>query len=130
MTISYRTNFLCSCPWNVVIVYLAQRFQVLINLSPLDAGIHIIPYSAVVTVGTMLACLASRKFHIPVVYFVLFGSILHTVGMSLLSILPETRSYPSEGYWYEAIAGAGAGITIVILTLAVPYIVETRDLGK
>jgi len=114
----------------VVIVYLAQRFQVLTNLSPLDAGIHIIPYSAVATVATMLACLASRKFHMPVVYFALLGSILHTVGMSLLSILPETRSYPSEGYGYEAIAGAGAGITIGILTLAVPYIVETRDLGN
>jgi uncharacterized membrane protein len=113
----------------VVIVYLAQRFQVLTKLSPLNAGIHIIPYSAVATVGAMLACLASRKFRIPVVYFALLGSILHTVGMALLSILPETESYPGEGYGYEAIAGAGVGITIGILTLAVPFIVETRDLG-
>lgn len=124
-----RTNFLCGSPWNVVIVHLAQRFQVLNNLSPLDAGIHIIPYSAVATVATMIACLASRKFRIPVVYFALLGSILHTVGISLLSTLPETRSYPSEGYGYEAISGAGVGITIGILTLAVPYIVESRDLG-
>lgn len=114
----------------MVIVYLAQRFQVITKFSPLDAGIHIIPYSAVATVATMLACLASRKFRIPVVYFALLGSIFHTVGMALLSILPETESYPSEGYGYEAIAGAGVGITIGILTLAVPFIVETRDLGK
>ncbi|KAJ5936551.1 hypothetical protein N7466_003001 [Penicillium verhagenii] len=123
------TNFLCGCPWNVVIVYLAQRFQVVSNLSPLEAGVHIIPYSAVATVATMLACLASRKFRIPVVYFALLGSILHTVGMALLSTLPETTTYPREGYGYEAIAGAGVGITIGILTLAVPFVVETRDLA-
>ncbi|KAJ5936323.1 major facilitator superfamily domain-containing protein [Penicillium verhagenii] len=123
------TNFLCGCPWNVVIVYLAQRFQVVSNFSPLEAGIHIIPYSAVATVGTVLACLASRKFRIPVVYFAFLGSILHTVGMALLSILPEKTTYPREGYGYEAIAGAGVGITIGILTLAVPFVVETRDLA-
>ncbi|CAG8890497.1 unnamed protein product [Penicillium egyptiacum] len=121
------TNFLCGCPWNVIIVYLAQRFQILTKLSPLQAGIHIIPYSAVATVVTMLTCLASRKFRVPVVYFALLGSILHTVGMSLLSILPENSSYPPEGYAYEAIAGAGVGMTIGILTLAIPFIVETKD---
>lgn len=113
-----------------MIVYLAQRFQVIDSLSPLNAGIHIIPYSAVATVATMLTCLASRRFRIPVVYFALLGSILHTVGISLFSTLPETRPYSDEGYGYEAISGAGVGITIGILTLAVPYIVETRDLGK
>ncbi|KAJ5112256.1 major facilitator superfamily domain-containing protein [Penicillium argentinense] len=123
------TNFLCGCPWNVVIVYLAQRFQVLTKFSTLEAGIHIIPYSAVATGATMLTCLISRKFCVPVVYFALIGSILHTVGMSLFSILPENTSYPPEGYGYEAIAGAGVGITIGILTLAVPYIVEPRDLA-
>jgi hypothetical protein len=110
-------------------VYLAQRFQILTKLSPLHAGIHIIPYSAVATVATMLTCLASRKFRVPVVYFALLGSILHTVGMSLLSILPETSLYPHEGYGYEAIAGAGVGTTIGILTLAIPFIVETKDFG-
>ncbi|KAJ5708741.1 major facilitator superfamily domain-containing protein [Penicillium malachiteum] len=43
------TTFVSGCPWNVVIVYLAQRLQVLSNLSPLEAGIRIIPYSALAT---------------------------------------------------------------------------------
>ncbi|KAJ6022867.1 uncharacterized protein N7446_013220 [Penicillium canescens] len=123
------TNFLCGCPWNVVIVYLAQRFQLITRLEPLDAGVHIIPYAAVATVATMVTCLASRKLRIPVVYFSLIGSMLHTIGMALLTTLPENSSYPAKGYGFEAIAGAGVGITIGILTLAVPFIVEARDLA-
>ncbi|KAJ5771033.1 uncharacterized protein N7511_003084 [Penicillium nucicola] len=123
------TNFLCGCPWNVVIVYLAQRFQLITRLGPLDAGVHIIPYAAVATVCTMVTCLASRKLRIPVVYFALIGSILHTIGMALLTTLPENSSYPAKGYVFEAIAGAGVGITIGILTLAVPFIVEGKDLA-
>lgn len=126
----HSTNFLCGCPWNVVIVFLAQRFQLITRLKPLNAGVHIIPYAAVATVATMLACLASRKLRIPVVYFSLFGSMLHTIGMALLTTLPEDSSYPAKGYGFEAIAGAGVGITIGILTLAVPFVVEARDLGE
>lgn len=77
----------------------------------------------------MVTCLASRKLRIPVIYFSLIGSMLHTIGMALLTTLPENSSYPAKGYGFEAIAGAGVGITIGILTLAVPFIVETRDLG-
>lgn len=111
-------------------MYLAQRFQLINRLKPLDAGVHIIPYAALATVATMLTCLASRKLRIPVVYFALGGSIIHTIGMALLTTLPENSSYPAKGYGFEAIAGAGVGITIGILTLAVPFIVEGRDLGE
>ncbi|KAE8382490.1 major facilitator superfamily domain-containing protein [Aspergillus bertholletiae] len=123
------TTFVSGCPWNVVIIYLAQRFQVLQKLSPLDAGIRLIPYSAVATVATCVASLACLRGRIPFVYLILFGSVLHTVGMALLSVLPQSDSFPSAGYGYEVIAGAGVGITIGICVLAVPYVVETRDLA-
>ncbi|CAG8253813.1 unnamed protein product [Penicillium salamii] len=124
------TNFLCGCPWNVVIVYLAQRFQLLNQLSPLEAGIRIIPYTAVATVMTIITCLMSRKARIPVIYFALSGSILHTVGNLLLSSqVQQASSFFTAGYGYQAMAGAGVGISLGILTLATPYVVETKDLA-
>lgn len=110
-------------------MYLAQRFQVLEKLSPVDAGIRLIPYSALATVGTAVSNLACLRGRIPFVYLILFGSVLQTVGMALFAILPQTDSFPSAGYGYEVIAGTGIGVTIGICVLAVPYVVETRDLG-
>ncbi|KAF7592530.1 hypothetical protein BBP40_012754 [Aspergillus hancockii] len=123
------TTFVSGCPWNVVIVYLSQRFQVLGNMSPLDAGVRLIPYSALATLSTSVANVACLRGHIPFVYFILLGSIMHTVGMVLLSILPESSSFPGAGYGYEVVAGIGIGVTIGILLLSVPYVVETRDLA-
>ncbi|KAL5358230.1 major facilitator superfamily domain-containing protein [Aspergillus floccosus] len=124
-----RATFVSGCPWNVVVVYLTQRLQILTKVSPLMAGVRLIPYSAVSTIFTSVANLASLKGHIPFVYFALAGSILHIVGMALLSCLPENNEFPAAGYGYEVIAGAGIGTTIGILILAVPYVVETRDLA-
>ncbi|KAE8344924.1 hypothetical protein BDV24DRAFT_171410 [Aspergillus arachidicola] len=122
-------TFASGCPWNVIIVYLAQRFQVLERLTPVDAGIRLIPYSALATVSTAVANLACLRGRIPFVCLILFGSLLQTVGMALFAILPQTDSSPSAGYGYEVIAGAGIGVTIGICVLAVPYVVETRDLA-
>jgi hypothetical protein len=64
-------------------------------------------------------------------WFTLHFSDLSSIPLEcpFLSILPETSLYPHEGYGYEAIAGAGVGMTIGILTLAIPFIVETKDFG-
>ncbi|KAE8155111.1 MFS multidrug transporter [Aspergillus avenaceus] len=123
------TTFVSGCPWNVVVVYLAQRFQVLEKMSPLSAGIHLIPYTALATVSTTIASIACLRGRIPFVYIILFASILHTVGIALLSTLPESGPFPDAGYGYEVLAGSGVGVTIGILVLAVPYVVETRDLA-
>jgi len=124
-----RTTFVSGCPWNVVVVYLAQRLQVLSKLSPLQAGIRIIPYSALATVASSVANIASSRGRIALVYFVLAGSVCHTVGVALLSTLPRNGSFPAVAYVYEAIAGAGVGVTIGTLMLATPFVAETRDLG-
>ncbi|KAF5855224.1 hypothetical protein ETB97_009653 [Aspergillus alliaceus] len=123
------TTFVSGCPWNVVVVYVSQRFQILERLSPLGAGIRLIPYTAIATLSTSIANIACLRGRIPFVYLIFAGSILHTVGMVLLSTLPQSDSFPRAGYGYEVIAGVGIGISIGICILAVPYVVETRDLA-
>ncbi|KAB8264745.1 major facilitator superfamily domain-containing protein [Aspergillus pseudonomiae] len=122
-------TFASGCPWNVVIVYLAQRFQVLERLSPVDAGVRLIPYAALATVSTAAANLACLRGRVPFVYLILLGSVLSTVGMALFSILPQSDVFPSAGYGYEVIAGIGIGSTIGVCILAIPYVVETQDLA-
>jgi hypothetical protein len=76
------------------------------------------------------ANIASSKGRVPPVYLLFLGAILHIVGLALLSTLPTTTSFPSVGYAYEALAGAGVGITFGILILTTPFMVEARDIGK
>ncbi|THC97676.1 hypothetical protein EYZ11_002839 [Aspergillus tanneri] len=122
------TTFASGCPWNVIILYISQRLQLLVKMSPLEAGIHLIPFSAVATVASSLACLCSSKGRVPFVYTTLLGSFLQIVGVTLLSTLPESPTFPTEGPGYEALAGLGIGTTIGILILATPFVVEVQDL--
>lgn len=82
-------------------------------------------------VAVGVANIASKKGQIPFIYFLILGSILHTIGVALLSTLPKNNNYfPAAGYVYEILAGAGVGTTFGILLLATPFVVEPKDLGE
>ncbi|KAL1970237.1 hypothetical protein VTN77DRAFT_5397 [Rasamsonia byssochlamydoides] len=123
------TTFLVGVPSNVVVVTLPQRFQVVTGTSALVAGVRLLAFSSVSAVAAGIAGIASKKGQIPFVYFLMLGSILHTVGVALLSTLPENNHFPAAGYGYEILAGAGVGTTFGILVLATPFVVEPRDLA-
>lgn len=114
----------------MVIVSLPQRFQAVNDASALGAGVRLIPYSLVAALGSAVANVLCSRKHIPPIYFLLFGGILHVIGLACLSTLPTTGEYPAAGYGYEVLAGAGVGITFGILILTTPFVVEARDLGK
>lgn len=126
---------LCSCsffigaPFNVVLVYVPQQAQLLLGKSPLDSGIYLIGYSAVAAVAAVAINLASSRGRIPFVYSLFVGCTIHTVGVGLLSTIATTKGFQATDIVYEVIAGAGLGLTMGILVLSIPYIVEDRDLG-
>lgn len=45
-------------------------------------------------------------------------------------MITRSKGFRAADIGYEIIAGAGIGITLGVLLLATPYIVEDRDLGK
>ena len=109
---------------------LPQRFQAVNGDSALGAGLRLIPYSLVAALGSAVANVLCSKKHIPPVYFLLFGGILHVIGLACLSTLPTNGTFHAAGYGYEVLAGAGVGITFGILILTTPFVVEARDLGQ
>jgi hypothetical protein len=125
---SHSTTFLVGVPSTVVVVTLPQRFQVVNGASPLSAGVRLLAYSSLSAVAAGVANLACKKGRIPFIYFFFLGSVLHTLGVALLSTLPENNNFPASGYGYEILAGTGVGITFGILLLATPFTVEARDL--
>lgn len=97
--------------------------------SPLDSGIYLIGYSAVAAVAAAIVNFASARGRIPFVYSLLVGCVIHTVGVGLLSTIATSKGFQATDIVYGVIAGAGLGLTMGILVLSIPYIVEDRDLG-
>lgn len=80
-------------------------------------------------VAAGLINIASSRGRIPFIYTLLVGCVLHTVGVGLLSTIASSKGFHATDIVYEVIAGAGMGLTLGILVLSTPYIVEDRDLG-
>ncbi|KAJ5540177.1 hypothetical protein N7513_008509 [Penicillium frequentans] len=123
------SSFVTGAPWNVVLVYVPQQAQILLGKSPLESGIYLIAYSAVAAAAAAIVNIASSKGRIPFFYSLLVGCIIHTVGVGLLSMITRSKGFRAADIGYEIIAGAGIGITLGVLLLATPYIVEDRDLA-
>lgn len=121
--------FIVGAPFNALIVTLPQRFQALDEKSPLGAGIWMLPYTVVSPVCSVISNVVASKARVPLVRLLLIGAICHLVGATLLSTLNRI-DFPSAGLAYEAIAGAGVGITFSILVLGTPFVVNPRDIGK
>ncbi|KAJ5480672.1 hypothetical protein N7539_006566 [Penicillium diatomitis] len=124
------TSFVTGAPFNVVLVYVPQQAQILLNKSPLDSGVYLIGYSAVAAAAAALINFISAKGRIPFIYSLLVGCIVHTVGIGLLSTIASTEGFHATDIVYGVIAGIGIGIIIGVLMLCTPYIVEDRDLGR
>lgn len=95
----------------------------------MDSGIYLIGYSAVAAVAAAIVNFASSRGRIPFVYSLLVGCVIHTVGVGLLSTIATSKGFHATDIVYGIIAGAGLGLTMGILVLSIPYIVEDRDLG-
>ncbi|KAJ5277304.1 hypothetical protein N7524_003457 [Penicillium chrysogenum] len=123
------SSFVIGAPYNVVLVYVPQQAQLLLDKSPLDAGIYLIGYSAVAAVAAAIVNIASARGRIPFIYTLLVGCTVHTVGVGLLSTITASRGFHATDIGYLVIAGTGMGLTMGILVLSTPYIVEDRDLA-
>ncbi|KAJ5093122.1 hypothetical protein N7456_008983 [Penicillium angulare] len=123
------SSFVTGAVWNVVLVYVPQQAQILLNKSPLDSGIYLIGYSAVAAVSAAIVNVASSRGRVPFIYSLLVGCVIHTVGVGLLSTITNSAGFHKTDIAYEVISGAGIGITMGVLLLATPYVVEDRDLA-
>ncbi|KAJ5437881.1 uncharacterized protein N7458_008879 [Penicillium daleae] len=123
------TSFVTGAPFNVVLVYVPQQAQILLDKSPLDSGIYLIGYSAVAAAAAALINIISSKGRIPFIYSLLVGCVIHTVGVGLLSTIATSKGFHATDVVYGVIAGIGMGLILGVLMLATPYIVEDRDLA-
>jgi hypothetical protein len=117
-------------PFTVAIIQIPLRFQAVNDLSPLQAGIRLLPYSVLNPIGSIMAPYAAKRFQIPPMYIMLFGAAIQVIGTFLLSVAPDSTSVPAESYVYEGLAGLGTGLNLACLIVMTPFNVEKRDKGS
>ena len=114
----------------ICVVQIPQRFIVLNNMSPLDAGTRLLAFSMMVPIGSILAAVLLEKKVLKPNALLLVGGILQTVGVSLLSTLASATESLGPQYGFQVIVGTGLGFVTTATFLLVPMKMERRDLGK
>lgn len=114
----------------MTIFQLPQRFIVVDQVSTLNAGIRLIPFTLASPFGSAISAAVAGKAKIPPIHIVIFASALQVVGFALLSTLPTSSVTTNAQYGYQVIAGFGVGINISTLVIMTPYMVEPRDKGE
>ena len=110
-----------------VIIFLPQYLQVVRGVSATASGLMMLPVlSGVLLTSIVSGRLISRFGRYK--GFVVFGTVVATIGLVLLAQLGPHTSLPVLGSWMF-ITGGGMGLLMQTLVMATQSSVETRDLG-
>jgi hypothetical protein len=113
----------------VCTVQLPQRFIVLYGMSPLAAGVRLLPFALMTPVGSVFSALLLNKKHVTPNALLLMGGALQTIGVTLLAKLTEGRDTLPRQYGFQILIGTGIGFVTTAAFLLVPIKMEKRDLG-
>ncbi|KAF5867863.1 putative mfs multidrug transporter protein [Botrytis fragariae] len=119
--------FLIGGPLVVTLYQTPQMFQLVYGLNGLEAGIRVVPFTALWAVGLLVSPTLAGRLKVPPIYIVMIGSCIQTVGFALMGTIPVTLQIPSRIYAYEVIAGLGCGLVFPLLFVMVPFVAEPRD---
>lgn len=125
------TAFLIGFPFVSIIVNIPQRAQAVNGLSPVRAGIALLPLLLTSAFATAVQNLLTSKHKVPPFYLMLIGGLLQLVGVDLKSSLPtDMHKIAPQQYGYEAVMGLGFGLGLsIVLTLA-PLVVSEAHLRE
>ncbi|KAI0120745.1 MFS general substrate transporter [Hypoxylon sp. NC0597] len=124
-----RNAWLSGLVLTVTLVQIPQRFMLVNSLSAIDAGVRLLPFTAVIALTSVLAAIIASKAKIPAVYVLIFGACIEVAGVAGLSRTSTQPTIELSQYGFQVLAGAGVGIYNIILILLTPYVVERKDLA-
>ena len=125
-------SLLSGVPYNIITIDIPQRLQTVNGISPLGAGVRLIPFNFMIALGCIVINVFAMRTRIAPIYLVLAGSIIELIGLSLLSTLSSTNIMaPAQSvlYGWEILSGFGIGMVWGMLLVIPPHVVEHRDLA-
>ncbi|KAI6090284.1 major facilitator superfamily domain-containing protein [Hypoxylon rubiginosum] len=114
-------------PTVICMFIIPQRFQLVYGTSGLDAGVRLIPFTAIIPISSIFGSTMAGKLKVPPVYLLIVGSCFQVLGFALLGTLPSTLEIPARIYGFEILAGWGCGINFALLFILIPWVNDKRD---
>ena len=111
-------------------IQIPERFQILNNLSPFEAGVRLLPFIVTIPVFSVIGSLVVAKYHFKHAYALLLGIAFQLVGAVLFYRLPNSPHVSRAQYGYQVLLGIGLGINNSVLVTAVPFMVEQSLISK
>jgi EmrB/QacA subfamily drug resistance transporter len=109
------------------IIMLPLYFQIVKGDSATSAGLKLIPFMiGIVTMSIVSGKLITKRGHYK--RFPIIGLALMTIGLAMLATLTETTSFWKLAI-YAILIGAGLGLSMQTIVIALQNSVEFRDLG-
>ena len=106
------------------------RYQNAVDMSPLQAGLRLLPFSLTGPVGSIIAASLAKYLRIPPIHLMICGRILQILGIIFASRAPTGKPDWNGLYGLEVVVGLGFGFCLGAATLLTPFVLEKRDLGK
>lgn len=110
----------------MVLYTIPLRLQVVNGMSPLKAGVSLLPLLGVTAIGASIAGAANstknRTFEV-----LLAGTLLMTIGTAALSTLKNQVQVQPAVYGFQVLVGLGVGMTITTASLGALLESEMKD---
>ncbi|KAK3687941.1 major facilitator superfamily domain-containing protein [Podospora appendiculata] len=119
--------FLVGAPMTISSIQLPQRYQLVNEMSPLDAGVKFLAYGVPFPFGVVVTSVLAGRFRLPFVYIIVLGTVMQIVGFALLSTTPGTVDPWPGQFGYSFIAGLGVGITGGLYNFLVPLSINKKE---
>ena len=124
------TAFFLGFPFVTIVVNIPQRAQAVDALSPVHAGLALLPLLLCSAFSSAFPGMLTSKMNIHHAYLLMVGATLQLIGVGLSSALPTTTDkIAAQQYGYEAIMGTGFGLQMSTLMILAPLVVKEADLG-
>lgn len=108
-------------------IQIPLRSQAIDSLSPLRAGISLLPFVFATALGAGVTAAVIGKLKIPPFFVFVVGFVVQAVGFALLSTLPSAHTVRTGQYGFEVLAGFAIGSNQACLVVMAPFAVEPRD---
>lgn len=108
-------------------IELPQRFQLVNESSPLDAGVRLLFFALAMPIGIVVASALTGRLRLPFVFALIFGGCLQIAGFALLSTAPTSIQIWKGIYGYCVLAGLGVGVSAGTYYMMVPIACAKED---
>ncbi|KAJ5595531.1 MFS general substrate transporter [Penicillium hispanicum] len=127
LTAMLLTAFFVGFPFVAIVVNVPQRAQAVSGLSPLRAGLALLPLLLTSPFATALSGFLTGNMKVPPFYLIFGASVLQLIGVGLSCSYPTDQTeVPPSQYGFEVIMGIGFGMGLTTILTFARTVVEEK----